>query len=129
MTPAAAIAYERAPVAGTSRLRVEVIADFDSFVEAKPAWDALVGKADVTHPFLTHDWIRSWWESFGAGRAMKILMVSRGGDLVGIAPLMISRTKIYGIPVRELGSITNDHTRRFDFIVSGDRSEERRVGK
>src|ERR1022692_2078954 len=74
-------------------LRVETIADFDSFVDAKPAWDRLVEKANVGHPFLTHDWIRTWWECFGGERELKILMVRRDGELVGIAPLMISRTK------------------------------------
>jgi CelD/BcsL family acetyltransferase involved in cellulose biosynthesis len=111
MTSTAAVALD---------LRVETLADFDAFVEAKPAWDSLVQKARIAHPFLMHDWMRSWWESFGAGRTMKVLMVSHDGDLVGIAPLMISRTKIYGIPVRELGSISNDHTPRFDFIVLGE---------
>jgi CelD/BcsL family acetyltransferase involved in cellulose biosynthesis len=51
---------------------------------------------------------------------MTTLMVHQGDELIGIAPLMVSRTRIYGLPVRELGSISNDHTPRFDFIVSGD---------
>jgi CelD/BcsL family acetyltransferase involved in cellulose biosynthesis len=33
---------------------------------------------------------------------------------------MISREQIYGIPVRVIGSIYNDHTPRFDFIASED---------
>ena len=125
MTPAAALQYERDPREILADkiampLRVEAISDFDSFRNLKPAWDRLVKESKIGHPFLTHDWICSWWECFGAGRTLTIVMVSQGGELIGIAPLMISRTKIYGIPVRELGSISNDHTPRFDFIVSGD---------
>jgi len=100
-------------------LCVESIDDFDSFMNAKPAWDRLVEKCDIAHPFLTHDWIHTWWESFGAGRELRIVTVREGGALIAIAPLMISRTRIYGIPVRELGSISNDHTPRFDFIAAG----------
>jgi CelD/BcsL family acetyltransferase involved in cellulose biosynthesis len=125
MSPAAAITHERDHreiLSGQIRMHlcVDGISDFDSFVKAKPAWDQLVEKISIGHPFLTHDWIRSWWESFGVKRALKILMVSHAGELIGIAPLMISRTKIYGIPVRELGSISNDHTPRFDFIISSE---------
>jgi len=118
VTPAVAITGFTEAVASTP-LRVDAITDFDSFMNAKPVWDRLVEKAEIAHPFLTHDWIRSWWESFGARRELRIVMVRNGGELIGIAPLMISRTKIYGIPVRELGSISNDHTPRFDFIATG----------
>src|ERR1039458_4171160 len=102
---------------GVPRLRVEVISDFDSLVSAQPAWDRLVDLAGIDHPFLGHDWILSWWESFGAGRKLNILLVKDGEDLVGIAPLMVSRQRMYGVPLRELGFIYNDHTPRFDFIV------------
>ena len=103
-----------------SRLRIEVISDFESLVSAKPVWDHLVDLTGIAHPFLSHDWILSWWESFGAGRKLNILLVKDGEELVGIAPLMISRQRMYGIPVRELGFIYNDHTPRFDFIVARD---------
>ncbi|OFW39486.1 MAG: hypothetical protein A3J28_14350 [Acidobacteria bacterium RIFCSPLOWO2_12_FULL_60_22] len=103
-----------------SHPRVEVISDFESLVSAKPVWDRLVDLAGIDHPFLSHDWILSWWESFGAGRQLNILLVKDGEDLIGIAPLMVSRRRMYGIPVRELGFIYNDHTPRFDFIVARD---------
>ena len=105
---------------GVPRLRVEVISDFDSLVSAQPAWDRLVDLAGIDHPFLGHDWILSWWESFGAGRKLNILLVKDGEELVGIAPLMMSRQRMYGVPLRELGFIYNDHTPRFDFIVARD---------
>ena len=101
-------------------LRVEVIRNFQSLISAKPAWDKLVERAGIDHPFLDHDWIVSWWESFGAGRELNILLVKDGEELVGIAPLMMSRQKMYGVSVRELGFIYNDHTPRFDFIVARD---------
>jgi CelD/BcsL family acetyltransferase involved in cellulose biosynthesis len=114
---------DKIPMALRVPFPVEAITDFDAFLKAKPAWDGLVERANVGHPFLTHDWIRCWWESFGVGRKLNILMVRREGSLIAIAPLMISRTAIYGIPVRELGSISNDHTPRFDFVISGTASE------
>ncbi len=110
----------RATAAEAAGLRVHTISDFSAFLAAGPAWDQLVARAGIAHPFLDHSWIRSWWESFGEGRKLNILTVTHDGELVGIAPLMISKEKIYGLPVRVIGSIYNDHTPRFDFIVSGD---------
>jgi len=102
------------------RLGVEVICSVESLISSKPAWDRLVDLAGIDHPFLSHDWILSWWEAFGAGRQLNILLVKDGEELIGIAPLMVSRQRMYGIPVRELGFISNDHTPRFDCIVARD---------
>ena len=52
-------------------------------------------------------------EAFGAGRRLYVLLIWDGEELIGIAPLMISRVKMYGLPVREIGFIYNDHTPRF----------------
>ncbi len=103
-------------------VRIEVVSSADALAAIGPAWDRLVGQAGITHPFLTHDWILSWWESFGAGRKLHVLLVWEGDELIGIAPLMISRARMYGFPVREIGFIYNDHTPRFDFIIFRNRA-------
>lgn len=102
-------------------LQVESISDYPSLLALESAWDALVEEAGIEHPFLTHEWVCSWWESFGAGNELFVLKVTAGGKLVGIAPLMLSSEKIYGFKVRRLGFICNDHTPRCGFITS-DRS-------
>jgi CelD/BcsL family acetyltransferase involved in cellulose biosynthesis len=110
----------RAAAPEAAHFQVQTISDFAAFVATRPAWDLLVKNAAITHPFLDHSWIRGWWESFGVGRKLNILTVTHADELVGIAPLMISSERIYGLPVRVVGSIYNDHTPRFDFIVSRD---------
>lgn len=120
MTIAApAVAFDNVS-SSVSRLAIRVISDFDGLVAARSVWDRLVDQAAIDHPFLSHDWVLSWWESFGEGRKLNILLVSDGEELIGIAPLMISRGRMYGVPVRELGFLYNDHTPRFDFIVARD---------
>jgi CelD/BcsL family acetyltransferase involved in cellulose biosynthesis len=95
-------------------MTIETISDFEAFVAMPQLWDRLVDEAGIRHPFLCHDWIRSWWESFGAGNTLNILLVRDGKELIGIAPLMSSG--------RKLGFICDDHTPRFDFIVSRDQT-------
>jgi CelD/BcsL family acetyltransferase involved in cellulose biosynthesis len=51
-------------------------------------------------------------------------MIARAqGRIVAIAPLLWERTWVYGVPVRRLRTLNNDHTPRIDFIVA-ERVEE-----
>ncbi len=102
-------------------LRTATVTDFPQFLEMESEWNGLAARSGVAHPFLGHSWVRSWWESFGDGRQLHIVAVENGRELAGLAPLMLSNEKIYGIPVRVLGSVYNDHTPRVDFLAAHDR--------
>jgi CelD/BcsL family acetyltransferase involved in cellulose biosynthesis len=104
-------------------LHVDVIRDEAAFLAMGPEWDALVERAGIDHPFLRHDWVRTWWECFGSGKDLYVVAVRRGERLVGLAPLMRTRSRMYGMPVRRLELMANDHTPRFDLVVA-DAAEE-----
>lgn len=99
-------------------LTVETISDFESFLSLAPAWDHLVEQAGIDHPFLSHDWVRTWWDCFGAGKDLHIFVVKAGGEAIAIAPFMLSRGRMYGCPVRLMEFISNVYTERFDFILT-----------
>jgi len=99
-------------------LSVEVVSDPDSFIDMEPLWSDLLEKSGIESPFLTHQWVRTWWESFGNGNKLHILLVKEHEEVIAIAPLMLTRRTMYGLPVRCLEFIANVHTPRFDFIVS-----------
>src|SRR5688572_19915691 len=86
-------------------------------------WNAAVDAARVPHPFLRHEWVRTWWDCFGSGAQLHIIVVRAEGQILGIAPLMRESAQMYGLPVRRIRMIHNDHTPRVDFIVV-DRHEE-----
>ena len=46
-----------------------------------------------------------------------------GAEIIAIAPLMLTRSRLYGCPVRRLHAIVNVYTERFDFLL-GDRPQE-----
>ena len=50
-----------------------------------PEWQALAARvgADI---YMFPDWFAPWWLHFGVGRKPRILVVRRGGDLVGLVP-------------------------------------------
>jgi CelD/BcsL family acetyltransferase involved in cellulose biosynthesis len=97
---------------------VDVVTDVEAFWRLKGEWNDAVDRAGATHPFLRHEWFRSWWEAFGAGRRLHVVVVRSGGRVAAIAPLLSETVWMYGVPVRQLRLMYNDHTPRADFIVA-----------
>jgi CelD/BcsL family acetyltransferase involved in cellulose biosynthesis len=102
--------------------RVDVIDDYAAFLALEGEWNDAVARADTPHPFLRHEWVRTWWDAFGAGARLHILVVRSGGRISAIAPLMRETTQMYGLPARRVRLLQNDHTPRTDIIVTGDPS-------
>jgi CelD/BcsL family acetyltransferase involved in cellulose biosynthesis len=102
---------------------VEVITTEDRLAEIGPIWDRLVARAGVTHPFVTHAWIQSWWECFGGSSELLILLVRTGDEPIAIAPLMRATERMYGARYRCVRFIANDHTPRSDFIIASHADE------
>jgi CelD/BcsL family acetyltransferase involved in cellulose biosynthesis len=114
----------------------EVVADYSAFLALETEWNDAVERAQVPHPFLRHEWIRTWWDAFGpstrsarAGQEpeLHIIVVRDEGRITGIAPLMRESTTVYGLPVRRLALLANEHTPRIDFVIAGDAEETYRA--
>src|SRR5262245_4428509 len=97
---------------------VETITDLRSFATLESEWNEVLERANVSHPFLRHEWMRVWWECFGANRQLNVLLVRAGARIVAIAPLVLDTAQMYGMTVRRLGFLHNDHTPRADFIIA-----------
>lgn len=80
-------------------------------------WNDLLIRAGIPHPFLTHEWVRTWWECFGKDAQLHIVVARDGERAVAIAPLMRETVWRYGLRVRQLRLLCNDHTPRFDFLA------------
>jgi len=104
--------------ASDHHLAVDLIQDEESFVRLGPVWNHLVDQAGFDYPFISHEWVRTWWESFDHGARLHILVVKEGQEPIAIAPLMMDRGRMYGYPVRRLRGIANVYTERFDFILT-----------
>lgn len=102
----------------TGPLRTDVVTGYDAFVALEAEWNDAVDRAGVTHPFLRHEWFRTWWDCFGQGRTLHIVVVRSGDRIAAIAPLMRETVQMYGLPIRRLDLIHNDHTPRADVVVA-----------
>ncbi len=106
-----------------TEIHVETVTGYQAFLDLEPVWNELAAAAGLDHPFLEHVWIRAWWDCFGAGSTLQILVVKVGVRTVAIAPLILTDTRMWGIKVRRLGFFYNAHVPRADFLIA-QRSEE-----
>ena len=112
------LAVARVMEAPATDLQVELIEDYESFLRLEPVWNRLVDEAGIDHPFIRHEWVRTWWDCFKPDGKLFIVLVTEGLKPVALAPLMLDRGRVYGCPVRRLRGIANVYTERYDFIVT-----------
>lgn len=67
-----------------------VCRDPEQFAALAPEWRALHGRCRAATPFQSHSWLYSWWLSYGVPGRLRVILVRRGGRLVGAAPLMLT---------------------------------------
>ena len=51
----------------------------------------LSSDSETATVFQTRAWHRSWWSAYGESHEPRVIEVSRGGRLIGLAPLMVAR--------------------------------------
>jgi CelD/BcsL family acetyltransferase involved in cellulose biosynthesis len=127
MSTAVALAPALPYPVSSAALGVEAVTSYDAFVQLEAEWNDAVDRAGIPHPFLRHEWVRTWWDAFGAGATLHILVVRANGRISAIAPLMHDTTTMYGIPARRIRFIQNDHTPRTDFIIAADADDSYRA--
>ena len=120
--PARALAWTVAPPAiRQDACAVEIISDEADFVDLQAEWNATVAHAGIAHPFLRHEWVRTWWDAFKTpGARLHVHVVRAHGRIIAIAPFMRDTTRMYGVPARRIRFIQNDHTPRTDIIVAAE---------
>lgn len=67
---------------------VTVCRDPARFAALAPQWARLHQACPSATPFQSHAWLHSWWLSYGMGGRLRVVLVHRGRELVGAAPLM-----------------------------------------
>ena len=93
----------------------------------KPMWDELLSSCPHRTPFLTHEWISTWWKHFSGRNELCILVLREDSRPVLIAPLMKYIGRLHDryvpLPALVIGSIANYHSNRSDFIFGEFRIE------
>ncbi|MFN2490245.1 MAG: GNAT family N-acetyltransferase [Actinomycetota bacterium] len=56
-----------------------------------PEWRKLLARDPNRHIFNTPEWMRAWWDEFGAGKEILLLTMKRADDVTAIVPLYRKR--------------------------------------
>jgi CelD/BcsL family acetyltransferase involved in cellulose biosynthesis len=74
-------------------------------------WDRLYRGAAATSVFNSWMWNYAWWDLWGAGRSLKVLVAGHGGVAQGILPMYEDRARAFGLGVRVLRLLGTDGDR------------------
>jgi CelD/BcsL family acetyltransferase involved in cellulose biosynthesis len=72
-----------------SSLRLHVVADEPALAELREEWAALLEASGTSTPFLSWEWLYTWWRHFGGGGQPHVVAVRAGGALVALAPWFV----------------------------------------
>lgn len=87
------------PIDVTTRC-VSSSADFASL---RQAWDDLLDRSPFPHCFLTWEWLYTWWQCYARDSwRLRIQVVCRDDDIIGIAPFYIQPVRRLGMTMRLL---------------------------
>ena len=104
--------------------QTHVLTDSNQIIDLKGEWNQLLQRSHTNTIFLTWEWIYTWWEVFGKeGELFLITVRNKGGELIGIAPFFIRKSKYYKFPVKEMTFIGMGHSDRQDFITLDNNSK------
>ncbi|MBI5446640.1 MAG: GNAT family N-acetyltransferase [Deltaproteobacteria bacterium] len=100
-------------------MRIQVLTSLDELRTLRDAWEGLCEalRESVT-PFSSYDWYEVWWKHYSAGETLHTLAGWEGERLVGVAPLMLRRATMHGLPLRVVCFIENNQSFLNDFIVA-----------
>jgi len=104
-------------------VQVSEVVDYDSFLSLEREWNRLVERSTTDTVFVRHEWFNCWWQAYGNGKGMLVLLVRDGEQLLGICPLMTTDERFRIFPVRKIAFMANDEAPRCDLICA-DRHEE-----
>jgi len=106
-------------------ISVTKIFTFEDFLDLSSDWRILLNeqRSDNT-PFYTHEWFQCWWKSFGRGVDFFIILVKEENKLIGIAPMMLKKIFMHGLPVRQLSFIENGNSLHNNFILGTRRKKD-----
>jgi CelD/BcsL family acetyltransferase involved in cellulose biosynthesis len=72
------------------QIRCDVIDRDWGFTALGSDWNSLLFASDAASPFLTWEWLHSWWRHLNGSSRLRMLTVRAGGELIAIAPFRLT---------------------------------------
>jgi CelD/BcsL family acetyltransferase involved in cellulose biosynthesis len=75
-------------------LDVECVQDPWRFSALRSAWPELLQSSASNNPFLTWEWLYSWWTHLGRPDDLRLIVVRADQELIAIAPFRLARAPL-----------------------------------
>jgi CelD/BcsL family acetyltransferase involved in cellulose biosynthesis len=82
----APVALETAP----RETGASVIDSAWGFTALRPEWNSLLRASASASPFLTWEWLHTWWQHLSGSSELRMLAVRAGAELVAVAPFRMT---------------------------------------
>jgi predicted ATP-grasp superfamily ATP-dependent carboligase/CelD/BcsL family acetyltransferase involved in cellulose biosynthesis len=102
-----------------SGLRVSLASCPETTGLDEASWNALASQSETNSIFQTHEWSKSWWQSFHDQHESMLLTVNDGSRTVGVAPLVLGRRASGDGVVHFLSDNRADYC---DILAAGDKA-------
>jgi hypothetical protein len=99
-------------------MQIELVKEAGEFAKVKDPWEVLCAElGDTVSVFASYAWYETWWRHYSADATLNIIVMRDEGRVVGIAPLMLRRATVHGLPISAVCFIENNLSLHNDFIV------------
>jgi len=88
-------------------VKITRITDPKQFHTLREQWNNLLRNSPENNPFMTFEWLSTWWDVFGEGKKLCVLLVEDREELVAIAPFYSHTRRIAGVSLREICLLGN----------------------
>ncbi len=106
----------------TTMVNLEFVKEQDLFNSIRDTWNGLLEKSGLTGPYLAHEWLNCWWGAYKDGKGLNVIIFRSGKDVIGTAPLVMTKENVSGLPVRTIRFFA-DHWGGMDFILTEKKEE------
>lgn len=83
-------------------LSIRVVGTLEELGGLSDQWSRLLAETSSNRIFLTWEWLYTWARHYLGKSRLFVLVVCEEDRVVGIAPLLIRRTREYGVPLRRV---------------------------
>jgi CelD/BcsL family acetyltransferase involved in cellulose biosynthesis len=87
------------------RLAVTVVNHPRQWLSLRGVWDELLRATPGYTLFQSFDYLWTWWRHFGTFSDLRILVITEGDEVIGVAPLALDIKRSMGLMVRSMGFI------------------------
>ncbi|OZM56057.1 hypothetical protein CIB95_13180 [Lottiidibacillus patelloidae] len=95
-------------------LQIQLVTSMKQLEIYREAWDEILKKNNNNNPFLTFDWIKTWWDYFGEDKKLHVKVLRDENEIIAFLPLM-KRKKKY---IEEIFFIGFGQSNYMDIVVT-----------